>query len=342
MTGPVGGSVGGTTNGAGDGGARPGPDRRFEEEPDEPILTWHLPSGGTALRSLGLLRRPRWQLALLGVVLLSVVFVFLGRWQYHRHEAKVERRDAVRTNYDATPAPVEDLLTTEGLADGAAWHPVVATGSYVTAGTLLVRNRPLDSQAGFEVLVPLRLDDGSLLLVDRGWVPARDTAASAAEVPPPPSGTVRVVARVRPFEPSSGRTPPAGQLMRIEADGARTALTDLGLLEPGGPLEPGGLLGPGGLLAGYAVLASEEPSPSAAPVLLPPPDVSLGVNLAYAYQWWLFAFALYAILAVALYREASDQSGPDGGVGTGDGADGAGTGRTAQVRRDRADSPHGT
>lgn len=261
------------------------------EEPDEPLFRLPRPDPAIARRALPLMRRRRWALALLGVIALSLVFVGLGRWQYHRHEGKVERRDVVRTNYDAPPQPINDVLGAQDPPPGRQWTPVLAEGEYEAAGQLVVRNRTLDGDAGFEILVPLRLDDGRLLVIDRGWVPAADTSAQApTSIPPAPTGRVEVTARVRSFEPPTSRRGTPGQVLRIDRASVSESLQAVGVDGP--------------VLGGYAVLGAENPAPGHSPTPLPRPDVGLGVHLAYAVQWWLFAVALYAVYAVALYREA--------------------------------------
>ena len=121
---------------------------------------------------LAVLREPYWLRALLLVVFLSAVCVFLGRWQWGRHEGKVAIADRVARNYDATPAALTDLLPDPGapLPTQLEWRPVRLHGTYLTDRTVLVRNRPLDGVFGYEVVVPFRPDSGPVLLVDRGWV----------------------------------------------------------------------------------------------------------------------------------------------------------------------------
>ena len=53
------------------------------------------------------------------------------------------------------------------------------TGTYERDQELLVRNRPFNGSPGFEVLTPLRTADGSLFIVDRGWVPTGNTDGRA-------------------------------------------------------------------------------------------------------------------------------------------------------------------
>lgn len=252
---------------------------------------------GAALRSLAdrealraapaLLRERAWWGGLLLVIGLSVVFALLGRWQWHRYEAKEIRRDVVTVNYDAAPVPLREVLprSDSALPAGKQWTPVRVSGSYQADRALLVRNRPLNEQTGYEVLVPLRLADGSLLVVDRGWLPAGRTGAAPDSVPPTPSGPVTVVVRLRPGEPAVDRQAPAGQIQRIDlADVARRTTE---------PVQPA-----------YGVLAGETPRPASAPVLLPRPDVDLGPHLSYFFQWFGFSLAAYLVWAALLVREA--------------------------------------
>jgi cytochrome oxidase assembly protein ShyY1 len=234
------------------------------------------------------LREPYWVRAALLVVLLSIACVLLGRWQWGRHEGKVAIADRIAANYDAPPADLGTLLPspTAPFPAGLEWRPVRLHGSYLTDRTVLVRNRPLDVQYGYEVLVPFRPDSGPLLLVDRGWIPAGASGAQPDSVPTPPTGEVTVVARLRPTEPPLARTPPPGQALRIDVPRITSALP--------APAVTGA----------YGLLASESPAPATAPTLLPRPDADLGPHLAYAIQWWVGAVVLYVLLVVYASKEA--------------------------------------
>ena len=254
------------------------------------------PTGPELRAAAGLLREPGWALALLGLIALSVVFTLLGNWQYDRHETKVERRDRVTANYDGAPVPLDDVLVDAGqrLEAGQEWIPVTATGRYRGQDTVLVRNRPLDKSYGFEVLVPLQLPDGQVLMVDRGWVPNGRTGAAPDAVPEPPNGPVEVTVRLRPGEPGLDRAPPAGQQLRIDLPRIAEQI--------GEPL--GATLYPV-----YGVLVEERPGGAAPPTPLPRPEVGLGINLGYAVQWWAFAVAAYLVLGHYLLREVRRRAG---------------------------------
>ena len=250
------------------------------------------PLDAAAVRSaLGLLREVFWLRIALAVVLLSVAFFFLGRWQLHRHEAKVARNTLLNSNYDAAPVPLDSILVTPDspLPESRQWSQVRLEGVYDPAHQVLIRNRPLAGDFGFEVVVPLRLGSGAAVLVDRGWIPAGERFVTPDAVPAPPGGPVSVVVRVRPGEPPLDRTPPPGQELRI----------DLGRLAAvaGGTVYRGA----------YGVLAAETPAPATAPEPLPRPDEDLGPHLAYAVQWWIGDVAAYVLLGYYALSEVRDR-----------------------------------
>ena len=265
------------------------------------------PSGRSGLRTtrsaLGLLKEQAWLGALVGVVVLSIVFVVLGNWQYHRHEARSARNALVNANYGAQPVTLSDLLPTVRQDPTAAlpktleWRSVTATGTYLTEHTVLLRNRPQNDQNGYDVLVPLRTTDGPILIIDRGWIPAGSTsAAEPNSVPAPPSGQVTVVSRLRPSEPTTTRRAPAGQANRIAVQQLASAL---------GPADARRVVG------AYGLVVSESPPPAQAPALSTKPDPGLGINFAYAVQWVAFAIAAYVLFAVAMVREVRRRNGEE-------------------------------
>ena len=233
----------------------------------------------------------RW-LGLLAVALLvAATCVQLGRWQLHRLEARHANNDLISRNASAGPVPVAELLGVDrGPAESRQYARVRATGRYDTAHRLLVRNRPHDGQVGFYVLLPLVTADGPALLVNRGWVPAGDSATDLPDVPAPPTGDVTVVGRVRPSEPAStrGGTPPPGQVTRIDVPQIQRAL-------------------PYDAYGGYVDLVREQPAPRRAPVAVDAPETSEGPHLAYAFQWFLFACLALGGYLVLARREAADR-----------------------------------
>lgn len=228
----------------------------------------------------------------MGALVLSALFAVaayhLGFWQYHRHEAKVERNARLDAHYRADPLPVGEVLTPTGIPPEQEWTRVIATGRYV-AGPLFARGRPNDGEVGLEALWAFTPDSGGpAVLVDRGWVEPSDRGADVLpEVAPAPAGPVTVLGWVRRSEESRGKPPSPGQIANVSVPDAARAL--------GTPLVPD------------YVLLQDETLPDGAtpprPAALTAPDRSLGPHLAYAYQWWISMGLGFVLVGFGVRRE---------------------------------------
>jgi surfeit locus 1 family protein len=99
-------------------------------------------------------------------IALCVLFVRLGEWQWHRGVHRQAEWDAFARGADA-PVPVA------GVALNALprFKRIRVGGHWDALHQFLIDNRSHAGLPGYEVLTPLRLTDGRVLLVDRGWVP---------------------------------------------------------------------------------------------------------------------------------------------------------------------------
>ncbi len=114
----------------------------------------------------------------LGYLLLAAIFatacVLLGRWQMDRRAETLAEINRVVSNYSATPIPFAEVRNEFVSLDAdREWTQVQLRGSYDAAGQRIVRNRPLNGQPGYEVVVPFKLDSGDTVVIDRGWLPDR-------------------------------------------------------------------------------------------------------------------------------------------------------------------------
>ncbi|MDQ0276155.1 cytochrome oxidase assembly protein ShyY1 [Arthrobacter silviterrae] len=211
-----------------------------------------------------------------GYFVLALVFaiacVALGNWQMNRRNEVVANIAKITANYSATPVDYAAVATDfDQLNPAKEWTQVTLKGSYVTADQRVVRNRPLNGSPGYEVLVPLKLETGDTVIVDRGWLPIGNKEAGYPDVVPQPvSGTVTVVARIRPPEPQVDRGAPAGQIASIDLAAYAKELSY--------PIKTGA----------YVQLASESPAASSNPVGFPAPSIDEGSHLSYALQWICF------------------------------------------------------
>lgn len=149
-------------------------------------------------------RRSPAALALLGfLALLGIIgLVALGNWQVERRAWKLDLIARVDARVHAAPAP---------LPPRAEWRRVTAAADEyrrVQASGIFLYDRETLTQAatslgaGFWVMTPLRMQDGTLL-VNRGFVPSdrRDRASRAAAEQP---GEVTVTGLLRMTEPKGG------------------------------------------------------------------------------------------------------------------------------------------
>lgn len=232
---------------------------------------------------------PRWFGYLALVIVFSIVCSMLGMWQFQRRAEARAAIDLVEANYDRKPVPVGEVLKTlDSYQKSQQWTPVLLTGRYLVDSELLARNRPLNGQPGFEVLTPLQLEDGTVFVVDRGWVPIGSKQDAPDSVPSPPRGDVTVVARLKGGEPTlPGRSAPAGtnQIATIKLSEVASRV--------GLPTYTGA----------YGLVASENPAPAEAPVATVKPEPDEGPHLSYALQWFVFALIAFFGLGWALREE---------------------------------------
>ncbi|MBF4599501.1 SURF1 family protein [Frigoribacterium sp. VKM Ac-1396] len=230
-------------------------------------------------------------------VVFAIVCVFLAHWQWSRHDEKLAVVHQIEQTYDADPVPLAQALPDLSSYDAAQeWQPVEMTGRYLADDELLVRNRPLNGQPGFEVLVPFRTTQGDVFVVDRGWVPTGNAQDSPDVVPAPPSGDVTVVARLKPGEPTVGdRTgvPGTNQIATIQLSEVESRV--------GQPIYS----------AAYGLIVSESPATATAPVPSTKPEVDTGLNLSYFVQWLMFAVGAFGFLFYVFRQEYRNQNADD-------------------------------
>jgi cytochrome oxidase assembly protein ShyY1 len=218
-------------------------------------------------------------------VALCIAFVGLGRWQWQRGEARQEVWDAFARGADEVRP-----LGAAKLDDVPRFARIRLTGRFHPDRQFLLDNRSHAGLPGYEVLTPLELSDGRMLLVDRGWVPFTGSRAQLPYITFAPAPVVTVVGRVDNL-PSAGlaygRAAPA-------LDGSWPRITSYPRMSE---LDAAW----GHDLERRIVLLD----PSAADGYVrdwQPPGLPPARHWAYAIQWWLFAVTLAVLWSVASVR----------------------------------------
>lgn len=230
----------------------------------------------------------RWLSYLLLTAIFAGACVALSTWQFARRDEAQQEIQRVLENYNAQPIAIKEALPSRSHFDeDDKWIPVVITGTYLPEDQLIVRSRPREQVAGVEVLTPLKTADGSVFIVDRGWIPANTNPEDPYLIPEPPAGEVTVVARLKASEPPiPGREMVDGQLATIELPLIQEVLNT--------PTYTGA----------YGLLDSETPPPiEAAPLPALKPSLDEGAHLSYALQWIMFGVLAFIGLGWAVQNE---------------------------------------
>ena len=220
------------------------------------------------------------RLLLHGAVVVAVVaMVTAGFWQLHRLSERRDRNADVTSQSELPVVDVQDLVGIDdsyGKGREIVFRRVRAAGAYQPDGQVLIRNRTHQSSAGYWVLTPLRLADGALVAVNRGWIPH---AAGLGESPAQflaPDEPVAVVGLAR-------ATVTATRLLQADpSEGVLDEMARPDLARLAQQLDAP-------LLPVYIQLESQTPPSGDLPIPVAPPDLSEGSHLAYAVQWFIFA-----------------------------------------------------
>ncbi|WP_296510394.1 SURF1 family protein [Rhodoferax sp.] len=151
--------------------------------------------------------RERWVLLVGAVVCLALVagLIRLGIWQLDRRVWKLELIDRVTRRLAEAPSTLPQATLWSALtpADFEYLH-AEAQGQWMPERTVLTQATTVFGQ-GFWVLTPLALADSSVLIVNRGFVPASQREQwQGPDAGRTPTGLVTVQGLLRKSEPDGG------------------------------------------------------------------------------------------------------------------------------------------
>jgi surfeit locus 1 family protein len=232
--------------------------------------------------------RPRFWPTVITLPLLALCLA-LGVWQIHRLAWKRALIAELEAGARAAPVPAPQ---TDQAARSLLFRRVVARGTFLHDKEIFLAAILHPGEAGFDVLTPLQLADGRIIIVNRGFVPEelRDPATRAAgEIP----GRVRVVGLLR--LPPRGKPNPF--LPDNRPDRNEWYWIDLRAMARADALHR---------IAPFTIDADAAPNPGGWPkggltrVTLP------NHHLQYSLTW----FSLAAAMAVIYYRYHRQRPGP--------------------------------
>jgi surfeit locus 1 family protein len=237
-----------------------------------------------AARSLERRFRPGVWPTLAAIVLIAAM-VSLGNWQARRADVRGTAQAQADAMAAATPL---ELRSASAIDSASRYRRVRAEGEYVARAQVWLDNRTHNGVAGYQVLTPLRLDDGTYALVARGWI-AKATAREAPPAPPPP-GHVTVEGRLD--------LPPSSFLELKHAVPAGNVWQNLDLAEYA---KVTGLE--------VAPLVIEEASGASDGLVRdwPAPDLGRDKNIGYMWQWYAFATVTFVFWCILSWRRRDER-----------------------------------
>lgn len=227
-----------------------------------------------------------WPMTLLTAAGITL-FILLGRWQWHR----AAQTQALQAQFRAGTDRLTDLGT-HAVAALPRYARVGAHGHYDGTHQFLLENMSHDGYPGYDVLTPLMMARGRVVMVNRGWVPLSQSRRDLPDIALPAASAAEAVSLTGRLDNlpvpgiALGHAPPAsgGNWPKLASF---PTMADLSAAL-GRPLEPRQLL-----------LDADQPSGYVRD--WQPPGMSPARHLSYAIQWWGFA-AVAAVLYATLNR----------------------------------------
>lgn len=229
-------------------------------------------------------------LSLLFTLALMTIFVKLGNWQLHKAQIKQQIETQFAASLQSNVVNLKDYLSnTEVLL----YKNIEVEGVYDVSHQFLIDNQTYQGRAGFYVITPFKIKDtNSFILVNRGWVAGY---ANHNKLPSINTPTQSLVLQGMVWKPSE-------KIFSLE---------DKKLLDGSGtwPVVWQNLD-----MSKYKKIVNQLTLPVI--IKLSPnqqddgfvrewtiPESDMAKNLSYAYQWYGFTFAAFAIWLITHIRK---------------------------------------
>lgn len=238
--------------------------------------------------------RPKWILSHLFVLALIAGMISAGFWQISRLHEKRDRNARIVARTAEPVVPVEDLLAgPNARTTDLEYRSVTATGTY-DPDQILIRSRSDDGAPGSWVVATLRLDDGMVVVVNRGFIHNSGDIVTVPATFAPPKGEVVVGGLLRATQTRGrigARDPATGTLDNMaRVDVARIAKQTKG-----------------DVLPMYVSLESQRPLLTTAdPAPVPREELDEGPHFGYAVQWFIFTAIAIVGYPLILRRRARE------------------------------------
>lgn len=238
---------------------------------------------------------PKWILLSLLCLAMLPAFQALSNWQWHRLQDRQIYNVGIQAQIDKEPVALSQLViegdASKTLPADSQWRTVEMTGVWLQDEQVLVRKKSLESDLGLWVVTPLQLIDGTVVIVNRGWTAAANSAIDSPVVAQVPVGTIEVLGRVRDVQDRTKAAPtdlPDGQIDRII------------------PMEI--VNGSQTLSNAYVEMTASRPESKTSEIrTLPEPEVTEGAHRSYALQWLFFEIMTVIAWIILVRNELKEQ-----------------------------------
>ena|SRR4051794_35464817 len=223
----------------------------------------------------------------IGAVIVITIMVQLGNWQLSRAREKESRQEQLdllsrqpAVTIPPTPVKLEDFQ----------YRKVEASGVYVPSHTIYLDNKIYQGVAGYHIITPLRIGTGDMhVLINRGWVPASRDRSKLPEVSTP-DGPVDVSGL------ATAATQKTLELSKELVSGKVWENLDLERYRSATGLN----------LQPVMILQQDDIKDGLVRKWVRP-DIGIGKNLGYAFQWFAMATAVLIIyLVLSVKRERTE------------------------------------
>ncbi|KND56084.1 Cytochrome oxidase biogeneis protein Surf1, facilitates heme A insertion [Candidatus Paraburkholderia kirkii] len=234
------------------------------------------------------------------ILIVVAVTMRLGFWQRDR----AHQKEALNARIVAFGnAPAQQVGAAPMPLGAIEFHRVEARGEFMPERVVYLDNRPYNDQPGFYVVMPLKLEGGGYMLVNRGWLPRNMADRTVIEPYETPKGIVDVqgIARAnasQAFELGSGGSAAHKEIRQNLDVGSYAAET--------------------GLAFQPFVIQQTNDTGDKLVRNWPPPTLGVERNYGYMFQWWgmaaaAVAFGLYAARRAAKKGDEGDERDEEAG-----------------------------
>ena len=214
---------------------------------------------------------------------LSVFFVFpllirLSYWQVERAEEKKALSEEWKMQQEAS---AERFFPENEYTD---YQRVTLRGQFLTEKYWLKENQIFQGQIGYRVIMPFQLEDGLLVVVDRGWVKGAPRRDYVPQIQTPPGNVALSGTLMLPSDSSL-----------IQETEDRVNTWPHKILE----VDLAAMTGQSGMSFYQKILRIDADDPAALVVYWRPINSSPAKHYGYAVQWGLMAIALVILYVFA-------------------------------------------